>query len=127
MATDAAPIKYSIYQVDRKYLDYLRSKNFSIADPNVTNTYIGPVYEKSRDDGDPIPFFVPVDPCYKTMTDYLMICSDGVLAGFLDFNKIIPCIPEYITHDNSDADLLAFAKKSENLFYTCAKNIIEND
>lgn len=95
-------------------------------DPNITTTYIGPVYEKSNDESS-ISFFVPVDPCYKTMDSYLMICSNGILAGFLDFNKIIPCLTEYMTYDDSDKKLITFAKKSENLFYTCAKNVIENN
>lgn len=116
---------FGIYQISREFIEQLRKTDSRIADPDETTTYCGPVYRKETKRG-PLDFFVPVDVKTYEKTEYfLMNFREGILAGIMDFNIMIPCLPTDYKLDTSNEKLTSFCTSDRRLIQDCAEHMMK--
>ncbi|MDE5858874.1 MAG: type III toxin-antitoxin system ToxN/AbiQ family toxin [Oscillospiraceae bacterium] len=91
LSKEKSDIPFGIYRINKDYISFLQKYDSNVLDPEYTNRYCGPVIRVDSERG-PADYFVPILPDYDEMTGYLVNFRDGVLAGFMDFKKSIPCL-----------------------------------
>jgi len=113
--------EFGIYRIDKDYINYLRTVEPHVIDPEITNWYCGPVCRKNGNRGE-VEYFVPIDiQKYNKKNSFLMGFLNGVLAGIMDFKGMIPCLPDKYTKETSNEDLVNFCISSKEQIENCAK------
>ena len=96
---------FGVYRIDKNCISFLKRKDKNIPDPNITDRYCGPVFGVNAKCG-VLNYFVPILPDYENfITDEFSVeptFENGILFGFIDAGKAVPCIEEYLTKDDSD-------------------------
>lgn len=98
-------VPFGIYKIDKDFLNFAKNNNNAVPDPEYTNRYCGPVFCNNTKRG-PLNYFIPVYPEYAELENINMSFDYGIIAGFLDARKALPCLDKVITWDDSDEKLL---------------------
>ncbi len=98
------PMPYGMYRVNKKYLDYMKSRQPKIMGFEETDLYCGPVLNVDEDTG----FYVPV----TSMPE----CSDGDKQplSFVHIFKMLPCFAKVLTSDKEDTPERRFCLNEDN-------------
>lgn len=115
---------YNVYRINKIYTDTLKQAGYNISDK--TQRYCGPVYETVTNNKK-ISFFAPIDDGYDSKKCYIMTFRDNILAGLIDFNKMIPCFEKLLNTDSTDIEIADFCKTNEDFIKMCAKFVIEHN
>ena len=98
-------------------------KDKNIPDPDITDRYCGPVFGAKAERG-VLNYFVPILPDYENfINDEFTVepaFENGVVCGFIDVGKPVPCIEEYITKDDSDELLSEICADIKSFIISCA-------
>lgn len=124
ISNEKSTIPFGIYRIDKEYISFLRKCDNNVLDPEYTDRYCGPVLRVDSERG-PADYFVPILPDYDNMTGYLVNFKDGILAGFMDFKKSIPCLEKNMVQDISNKNLIFDCNEMKTLIEDCAKFIFK--
>lgn len=123
--TPKQPPEFGVYTISKDYLAYIRQVDPNVVDPEITNTYVGPLCRINDEDG-PVDMFAPVDvKSYKSKKYFYINYSDGVFANLVDLKCMIPCFPEEYKLDESNK-LKNFLSVDAEFLKDCAREIMEN-
>lgn len=115
--------EFGVYTIAKDYIAHLRKAEPLVMDPNVTNTYCGPVARRDTKRG-PVDYFVPIDVEYYSSHDYFVTSFlDGVYENVFDFTKMIPCLPSEYKCETSNEKLTKFCKNDEKQLRRCAEHM----
>lgn len=117
-------IPFGVYRLNKDYIAFLKAEDDNVLDPKYTDRYCGPVFRVNSKRGF-IDYFVPIDPVYDKMECVLITFKNGVIAGFMDAKRAIPCLEKNITRDDSDTGLSAACESLEAFIRDCSVNIHE--
>ena len=118
--------EFGIYTISKKYLAYIRQVDSNIVDPEITNTYVGPLCRVNGKHG-PVDMFAPIDVAkYNSQEFFSSSCIDGIFAGFVDLTRMVPCLPAEYRPDNSNSNLKNFFANCEDIVKSYADKIAEN-
>lgn len=115
---------YNVYRISKVYTDTLRQAGYNVS--NETNRYCGPVY-KTTDNGKELSFFAPVNNGYNSKKCYALTFHNNILAGLIDFNKMIPCFENFLKTESDDLDIADFCKDNESFIKMCADFVVEHN
>lgn len=103
--TEKTTMPFGIYRIDKNCISFLRRKYKNIPDPDLTDRYCGPVFGTNAERGI-LNYFVPILPEHENfINDGSLIelsFENEIICGFIDAEKAVPCIKEYLAKDDSD-------------------------
>lgn len=106
--------KFGIYNIDRDFLLFLKTKSKNVIDASECDTYCGPVLTVRNTN-----FYVPVLPEQK-LKNILLDFAKGKLSC-LDFNSMIPCQTKHLKESNKNFPQKSFCLNNRKLIEKCAK------
>lgn len=110
------PMPYGMYRVDKKYLEYMKSRQPKVMGYEETDLYCGPVLNVDGEFG----FYVPVTSMPEGN-------ADKQLLSFIHIFKMLPCCAKVLTPDKADTPESRYCLNEENrgFFELTAKTIYE--
>ncbi len=121
--SEKTTMPFGVYRIDKDCISFLRRKDKNIPEPDMTERYCGPVFGINAERG-VLNYFVPIMPNYENfITDEFTVeltFENGVVCGFIDVGKAVPCIEEYITKDDSDELLSEICSDIKSFIIDCA-------
>lgn len=124
--TPLTPPEFGIYTISKNYINHLRKTEPRITDPEITNTYCGPVYRMDTKRG-PVDYFVPIDVDKFMSNEFVAVFfMDGIFADIMDFNTMIPCLPSEYRIDTTNDRLVQFCTTEKEHIRQCAETIIHH-
>lgn len=100
-------MQYGMYRVNKRYIAKLRKRVPWIADPKLTDLYVGPVLTVDETWS----FYAPVTP--KT-EDRIFVSEDGAISGFVHVKRMIPCWSEVLKPDTESMPESEFCMDEDN-------------
>lgn len=96
------PMPYGMYRVDKKYLDYLKSRQLKVMGSEETDLYCGPVLNVNGDFG----FYFPVTSMPEG--------GEKLFWSFVHILKMLPCCAKVLTPDKEDTPESRFCLNEDN-------------
>ena len=116
--------KIDIFNVDAKYINYLREREKNVIAPDITNLYYGPVMTLQRN-GKEINFYVPIVNNTEMEQVSTAAFANGIFCE-LDFRHMIPCSDKVLNVGVYDNERVSFFKNNHEMLTAFATNVYRN-
>lgn len=119
-----ANTKIDIFNVDAKYINYLRERDKNVIAPDITNLYYGPVMTLQRN-GKEINFYVPVVNNTEIEPVSTAAFANGIFCE-LDFRHMIPCSEKWLSEGKYDSERTNFFISNHEMLKSFALETYRN-
>ena len=108
---------FNLYEIDKEFLAFLKTKDKNVLDSKDCNLYCGPVFTVKNTN-----FYVPVllEQKSENEENILIDFVNGKLA-YLDFNHMIPCRDKLLTKTTDKSAQKNFCLNNRELIEKCAE------
>lgn len=118
---------FGVYTISKNYIRFLRKAEPNVTDPELTNTYCGPVCRTDTPKG-PVDYFVPIDAAKFTENEFVSVFfENGIFADIMDFKAMIPCLPSEYNIDTSNVRLTEFCNVEKEHIQQCAESVMHSN